>query len=356
MFRVFSIIAISLFFYVNLFAQAPAGYYNSAQGLTGIALRAALHNIIDDHNSVSYNSLYTYFESTDKKNNNTVWDMYSDVPGANPPYTYMYNSSDECGNYNNEGDCFNREHSWPASWFNDSYPAYSDLFHLYPTDGYVNNRRSNHPFGEVGSASWTSQNGSKVGTSNYSGWTGVTVFEPIDEYKGDFARTYFYMSTRYYTEDASWPASYNSMVNRSNINPKPLEMLLQWHHSDPVSTKEINRNNAVYAIQGNRNPFIDNPEYADAIWDPNYQTSYFYSLNKTQVFPNPANDWVYVVTPQNYITIHIRILDTFGNTMFSNEYSNCNEIQIDISNYNKGCYCIMMHSDTEMFTEKIMIF
>ena len=245
-----------------ILAQPPAGYYNGTQGLTGEPLRAKLHDIIKGHTSVSYSSIYTYFQSTDKKPNNTVWDMYSDVPGGNPPYVYYYNQ-DECGSYNSEGDCFNREHSWPSSWFNDNMPMRTDLFHIYPTDGYVNNRRSNYPYGEVNNPTWTSMNGSKLGPCSYPGYSG-TAFEPIDEYKGDFARTYFYMCTRYYKEDQGWQS--NAMVNGANLSDWAVQMLLEWHHNDPVSTKETDRNNAVYAIQHNRNPFIDEPLFADRIW------------------------------------------------------------------------------------------
>ncbi len=243
-------------------AQIPPGYYDTAEGLNGDDLRLALHNIIDDHNVQSYSSLWTHFQSTDKKPNNKVWDMYSDVPGGTPPYEYTF-GSDQCGNYGGEGDCYNREHSWPKSWFNNTSPMNSDMFHLYPTDGYVNGMRSNYPFGEVSNATWTSQNGSKRGTMNAYGFSG-TVFEPIDEYKGDFARTYFYMSTRYYTEDSGWDN--NDMVDGADLKDWAVDMLLAWHEADPVSEKETDRNNAVYDIQNNRNPFIDYPEWADCVW------------------------------------------------------------------------------------------
>lgn len=268
-------------------AQPPAGYYNTAAGLTGTALQNALHNIIDDHNVQSYNSLHDCFETTDRKPNGTVWDMYSDVPGGTPPYFFNFTSGDQCGSYSGEGDCYNREHSWPKSWFNDMSPMYSDLFHLYPTDGYVNGRRSNYPYGIVGSASWTSENGCKLGDCNYPGYSG-TVFEPIDEYKGDFARTYFYMSTRYYNEDNGWPGS--DMVNGSQLRPWALSMLKEWHLSDPVSTKETDRNNAVYQYQENRNPFIDHPEYVTQIWGgPTAVNEITYNTD-ISVYPLPATD------------------------------------------------------------------
>lgn len=243
------------------FAQIPPNYYNTATGLTGTPLRAALHDIIDNHSSKSYGSLLTYYQTTDKKPNGKVWDMYSDNPGGTPPYEFTF--SQNCGNYSTEGDCWNREHSWPQSWFNSASPMVSDLFHVYPTDGKVNGWRSNYPYGEVSNPSITTLNGSKLGPCSFPGYSG-TVFEPINEYKGDFARTYFYMCTRYYTEDSGWGT--NDMITGANLKPWAIELLKKWHQQDPVSAKEIARNNAVYGIQGNRNPFIDHPEYVCMVW------------------------------------------------------------------------------------------
>ncbi len=247
------------------FAAIPNGYYDNAANKTETELKTALHDIIDGHSVESYDDLWVDFESTDITPSDNVWDMYSDIPGGTPFYQYDYSGSDQCGNYSGEGSCFNREHSWPKSWFNDVSPMNTDLFHLYPTDGYVNGRRSNYPFGEVASPTWTSTNGSKVGPCSYSGYSG-TVFEPIDEYKGDFARTYFYMSTRYYNEDTGWDT--NDMVDGAELKEWAVNMLLEWHNDDPVSQKELDRNEAVYNIQGNRNPFIDHAEYVAKIWDP----------------------------------------------------------------------------------------
>lgn len=254
----------------SLWAQAPSGYYDGAAGKTGAELRMALHNIIKGHTSITYTQIWQAFWSTDNKGNNVVWDMYSD--GANYSFSYQ-NGNDQCGSYSHEGDCYNREHSWPQSWFNDQSTPRTDLHHVFPTDGYVNNRRGNLPFGEVRSASWTSQNGSKLGNCSTSGYSG-TVFEPIDEYKGDFARAYFYMSTRYYTEDNDWGTS--EMTDKADIKPWAVDMLLRWHEADPVSQKEIDRNNVIYSeIQHNRNPFIDHPEYARMIWDNDWSGTYY---------------------------------------------------------------------------------
>ena len=267
----------------------PAGYYNPAEGLVGEPLRAALHGIIDGHHSISYTGLWTAFYTTDDKPNGKVWDMYSDVPGGTPPYEYTF-GVDEGGVSGTEGTGYNREHSFPASWFGSVTPMYTDLFQIYPTDNTVNNRRNNYPYGEVTSPTWTSLNGSKLGPCTYPGYTGV-VFEPIDAYKGDFARTYFYMSTRYYTEDASWPGS--PMVNGSQLLPWAEAMLLEWNAQDPVSQKEIDRNEAIYAIQGNRNPFIDRPDFVQKVFQPELSAAPLPGVADAAVLrqnvPNPFN-------------------------------------------------------------------
>lgn len=275
-------------------AQPPQGYYDNASGKFGIALQQALHDIIDNHNSVTYSALWTHFEETDKKTNGKVWDMYSDIPGGTPPYEFTF-GSDQCGNYGGEGDCYNREHSWPKSWFGgEILPMYTDMYHLVPTDGYVNNKRDNYPFGEVGTASWTSQNGSKVGSSVTPGYSGV-VFEPRDEYKGDFARSYFYMATRYFNEDSGWPGS--DMTIGSQFKTWAKNMLLLWAAQDSVSAKEIERNNKVYTIQHNRNPYIDHPEFANAVWSPNAGLPKDVSIVALEVYPNPVSTEAHLALP-----------------------------------------------------------
>jgi endonuclease I len=238
----------------------PAGYYDSAEGLTGEALRSALHFVIAGHTPVPYSSTWTSFETTDNKPNGKVWDIYSDVPGGTPPYEYTF-GVDQGGIGGVEGTGYNREHTWPQSWFGGSVsPMESDLFQLYPTDNYVNNRRGSDPYGEVDFPSWTSLNGSRIGNCSYPGFSGVA-FEPIDAYKGDVARNYFYMSARYYLQDAGWPGS--AMASGAELLPWAAAMLLEWHALDPVSRKELERNGTIWGMQGNRNPFIDRPEFAE---------------------------------------------------------------------------------------------
>ena len=289
-----------VFLFINFIAiikaQPPQGYYNTASGKIGNDLQQALHDIIDNHTSVSYAEIWNSFKTTDKKANGKVWDMYSDIPGSTPPYEFTF-VTNQCGNYSAEGDCYNREHSWPKSWFNDAAPMYTDLFHIVATDGYVNGKRSNYPFGDVGAASWTSLNGSKLGSCITPGYSGV-VFEPRDDFKGDFARNYFYMATRYYREDSGWPGS--DMVTGSQFKVWAKVMLLIWAQEDPVSQKEIDRNNAVNAIQHNRNPFIDHPEYANSIWGTNAGIFDEPSLVALQAYPNPVTTTCTITLPPEF--------------------------------------------------------
>jgi len=255
---------------ISTIGQIPPGYYDDAQDLNGASLKSALYQIINDHNQQSYGSIWIHFEDTDPKPNGKVWDMYSDVPEGNPPYEYNF-GDDQCGNYSGEGDCYNREHSFPKSWFDDAYPMYTDLFQIVPTDGYVNGQRSNWPYGETNNPNWTSQNGSKRGSNSTSGYSG-TIFEPIDAYKGDFARIYFYMATRYENIIAGWENNSDNSDVALDGTSYPcyeewyLNLLLDWHQNDPVSQKEIDRNNEIYDIQNNRNPFVDHPEWVATVW------------------------------------------------------------------------------------------
>ncbi len=253
--------AVHPFAYVDYFP--PAGYYDAAAGLSGEALRAALHDIIDAHTPVSYDFAWTAYYTTDDKPNGKVWDIYSDVPGGVPPYEYTF-GVDEGGEGGAEGNGYSREHSFPKSWFGGEVaPMFTDLFALYPCDAHVNGNRGTYPYGEVDSPTWVSLNGSRRGTCSTPGYTGVA-FEPIDAYKGDLARTYFYMSTRYYGEDGAWPGG--PMTDGADLLPWAKAMLLAWHEQDPVSQKEIERNGTIHGFQNNRNPFIDHPEFVDAVF------------------------------------------------------------------------------------------
>ena len=236
-----------------------SGYYSATKGASGSKLKTAMFKVIASHKDIGYDGIWNAFLETDSRSDGKVWDMYS----SKTNYTF---GKDKAGNYKKEGDVYNREHSFPKSWFKDARPMHNDLFHLYPTDGYVNGRRGNYPFGETNGERYQSNGGwSKLGNCTTPGYTSV-VFEPNDEYKGDFARSYFYMATAY--EDRF--SKFNSPMLANNSYPCykkwALDMLLRWAKEDPVSEKEIKRNNAVHKIQGNRNPYIDFPGLEQYIW------------------------------------------------------------------------------------------
>ena len=327
---------------VTLNAQAPSNYYNGTEGLTSNALKAKLHTIIKNDNHTSYTGLWNAYQQTDKKPNGKVWDIYSDIPNGTPPYQYTF-GSDQCGNYSGEGDCYNREHLWAQSWTNNDGDEKTDLHHVYPTDGYVNNRRGNYAFGEVNNASWTSLNGGKLGTNTVSGFNG-TVFEPIDEYKGDIARALMYVSVRYYQEDNSWSTS--DMTTKSVIKDWAIDMLLRWHEEDPVSQKEIDRNNAVYGIQHNRNPFVDDPEFAERIWDPNWTgiDDQYVTTMSVDVWPNPATSTVNI---KGEHLNAVYMYNAMGQLLLTIDLQNIdNQTIIDVGNFNSGIYFLNVISES----------
>lgn len=274
--------------------NASGTYYAAADGKQGSALKTALASIINPHTQRSYKQLWTDFYSTDVRSDGKVWDMYSGVTN----FTF---GTDQAGNYSQEGDVYNREHSFPKSWFDDATPMYTDLMHIVPTDGYVNGRRSNYPFGETEGERYKSSGGfSKLGTSTLSGYSGI-VFEPNDEYKGDFARIYFYMVTCYEQKVGSWSCDMLSGNTYHALSSWAEELLLRWAEADPVSQKEIDRNNAVYEIQGNRNPFVDYPGLERYVWGDLAGTAFSYDN-----YQEPTA----VVVP----TVDVEVVDVYTST------------------------------------------
>lgn len=255
----FSLIITGLFSLQSLSGQAPEHYYDSAINKSGFILKHSLHNIIRNHITRTYDQIWTDFGSTDTDENGKVIDIY-----AGCDFTFP---ASQCSGSGTTGQCicYNREHSFPKSWFYEDYPMYTDLFHLYPTEGYTNTRRSNNPYGETNNPTYTSPNGGKLGPSSFPGYSDV-VFEPKDEFKGDLARTYFYMATCYENKIEWWSSPMLGGNRYEVFTSWAKELLLKWHRQDPVSAKETKRNEAVFTIQGNRNPFIDHPELVEKIW------------------------------------------------------------------------------------------
>ncbi|MET3535248.1 endonuclease [Chryseobacterium limigenitum] len=268
-----------------IFAQIPAGYYDGTAGLTGYALKSKLHDIISAKNTNwNYSDLTNYYNQTDldkyydhdASNTTLLLDMYSEIPTG--PDAYEYTTANIIGSAGAEGLGWNREHMMPQSTFYSNYPMYSDLFYVVPTDARINQLRSNYPYGVAGTTTfYTFTNSSRIGNSAIpnSVYTG-RVYEPINEFKGDVARSLLYFAVRY--EGKLGTFNFNNNANpASDTNPLDgteekafdntyIAMLLQWNAQDPVSQKEIDRNNSVYTLQKNRNPFIDNPAWVSAIW------------------------------------------------------------------------------------------
>lgn len=271
-----------------LSADAPAGYYSSCEGKTGKALLQALNAKIESHTTIAYKSLKSVYVDSDVHPDGSIWDMYSTKNWGS------FSSASACGNYSVVGDCWNKEHSFPKSWFKDQSPMASDAFHIYPTDGKVNGQRSNFPYGECAHGTTLPSSGSvkalgKLGSSTFPGYSG-TVFEPDDQYKGDFARSYFYMAACYNDKIASWSSDMLAGNDYPCFSSWAVNLLLKWHRQDPVSKKETDRNDAVYAHQKNRNPFIDHPELAEYIWGDKQGQSWSANPVTDPAFTLPVNN------------------------------------------------------------------
>lgn len=262
-------ILLTLLVGMTAMADIPDGYYTNAVGKSDEALMTALEGIIYTHTQLGYNDLWDCYPTTDMGSDGYYIDMYSTCKYNHDSY-HVSAASDV-------GQGLNREHSFPKSWFGgEVYPMYTDLMMIIPTDGFVNQRRSNNPYGVCNGADaityvneelGVSMLG-KLGKSTYNGYT-AKVFEPDDEYKGDFARIYFYMVTCYKSDVQNWPGC-DQLDYQDNqykaFSDWSMQMLMEWHRADPVSQKELIRNEGVYEKQGNRNPFVDHPELAEHIW------------------------------------------------------------------------------------------
>ena len=379
----FTILAV--LFCLNSFAQIPSGYYTSATG-TGLALKTQLKKIIDAvndglpserlHTDQGYGALmtlYTHaaFRDNYYENDGSLLDMYSENPTGADPYNYT-STSQQCGNYSNEGDCYNREHLIPQSYF-DNYaidPMKNDPFFVVPSDGKVNGERNNYPFGKVGTASYTSQNGSKRGNglnSGYAqGYSGI-VFEPVNDFKGDIARAFFYFATRYEdfmgnfytTANASSCQSKNMFdgsIGRVFTNPF-IDILVKWHTDDPVSAKEIAINNDIYYNhQSNRNPYIDHPEYVSTIWSSFLGNTTFEIEfeNSISIYPNPTDNGSISINTNStidniqLITINGQLINDFNNPVKINE-------TYTLENLPHGFYFLKLTSNNNSITKKISV-
>ena len=267
-------------------AAEPEGYYDSCEGKTGNALLKALCTKVGPHKNVGYDGLWEVYKTSDVREDGTLWDMYSTKAW---PKNFT-----KCGNYKDVGDCVNREHSMPKSWWGrGKQTQYSDAYHLYPTDGKVNGQRSNLPYGECSNGTYLASNGNvkplgRKGTSTFPGFSGE-VFEPDDEYKGDFARSYFYMAAAYNDKIGGWSSEMLAGNSYPVYKTWAVNLLLKWSRQDPVSKKELDRNEAVSRHQNNRNPFIDHPELAEYIWGNKVGIAWYANAQADPIINVPAD-------------------------------------------------------------------
>jgi endonuclease I len=351
-----------LFFFTTTicFAQIPSGYYDTATG-TGYTLKTQLETIIDNINdgsgqafhdtSVTYTALWTLYQTSDVRADGKVWDIYSSC-------NFTFGTDQDTGSGGSvECDKYNREHTFPQSWWggDTSHPMRADAFHVMPSDKFVNGIRGNLAYSEVATANYTSLNGSKRGTSSLTGPVG-DVFEPIDEFKGDIARGLFYVATRYQDEIGSWETidtNGNSMLDGTNdkvFEQWALDMLYSWHLNDPVSQKELDRNNAIFMHQDNRNPFIDHPAYILSIWGNVLSTNEFAPITY-KMFPNPVRDnFIYFSSTQD---LNVIIYNVLGKQVLIENLNDSKDF-INISNLNKGIYLVKINSSQGSITKKLI--
>ena len=344
------------------FSQPPATYYNTATG-NGYALKTQLFNIIKVSTDRGYSGLYTTYLTSDVdsfyENNGTMLDVYTENP-TGPECEFSYGTGQDDGTLgNNECERYNREHLIPQSVFAAATPMYSDAHFVLPSDKHVNGQRGDLPFGKVNVANWTSTNGSKRGSnlnSGYSAGYSGTVFEPIDEFKGDIARCLLYFATRY--EDLVAGYSYVMFNGTSDqVFAQPfLNILLTWNALDPVSPREIARNNAIgtNARQKNRNPFIDNNTYVTRIWGAPLGVDNFEILKNVSVFPNPTNNNTINISSQTALD-NIQLISINGQIIqeIKNPLSEDNNYKID--NLNSGFYFLKMTSEGASITKKVIV-
>lgn len=317
--RFFSLFLAAAAFSVS--AEVPTAYYSRLDGKSGEELKTTAFQIINPHSTISsYSDLPQYFMRTDLYPETMQWwDMYSDIPLYAPSFKGL-----------------NREHAFPKSWWGGSTdtPAYIDLNHLYPSEARANQAKSNYPLGVVQTAKF--DNG--ITTVGYAvsgqGGGAAQVFEPDDEYKGDFARTYFYMVTCY--QNLTWKYTYMVQNNTyPTLNAWALDLLLKWHREDPVSQKEIERNETIYGIQNNRNPFIDFPDLAEYIWGDKVGEPF-----KVTGSSEPVGDPV-MITPTNGMSLDFPDVAVGGEStakLFFHTQNFTKDISVTVSGTNRSFF------------------
>lgn len=328
-------------------------------------IKSELSALIDDHQMIPYTAsefdtwdshFTTDIRLNDRGDRYIIWDMYSDNPDGAEAYEYIPGRDQDFGaDIAREGLYYNREHSFPKSWWGGDFEnaQFSDIHFVIPVDKEVNSIRLNYPYGETANPVLETSNGSKLGNSTAPEYPN-RVFEPIDEYKGDVARMHLYVATRYELLAANWKNEDSrgdavlSGDRYTFFEDWYLNTLLKWHAQDPVSQKEIDRNNAVFSIQHNRNPFIDHPEYVGLIWGDEMGTACdeitsdedVFTIEALSVYPNPVTDLLRIQTAFEFDRISVTSL--IGRKRLIEGDSNF----IHTSDFDAGVYMIQLHSNT----------
>ncbi len=332
------LVTISVFAQESTKSTTTDTYYSAAEGLTGDELKAALHTIISTGiTQLTYSEVWDALKKTDEDpdNSDNVILLYTG---------WSYPKTDKGGNSDN----WNREHTWAKSMgdFGTSKGPGTDIHHLRPTDVTVNSKRGNLMFDD-------SENGVEYyDTSKYDETSGSSFdsgcsydsdsWDPRDAVKGDIARMLFYMAVRYESEDG-YDLELGESSSSSGIHGK-LSTLLEWNEEDPVDTWEENRNEKIYTIQGNRNPFIDHPEYVNEIWGTASTGIIKTEVNTTSVYPNPATEQLNIKTTVTTDVANIKIYGISGVLITSLNNWSISE-PINIENLNKGVYFLYMTND-----------
>ena len=343
-------------------------------GLRCAGLKTEIHDVIVNQTKIPYTStaydiwdamLHTDTRLNDAGTATIVWDMFTDKPSTTGEFEFDHCANRDGGSCaGGEGVCYNREHSFPQSWWGGGQTAtdtqYVDLHHLVAADRSMNIVKSNNPPGMVTSVSTTGSNGFKSGTNTSYPCSTATYWEPIDEYKGDYARIFFYFATRYEHNMVAWstisPDGDCAMSGDPYTAYEPwlVALLLDWNAADPVSAKEIDRNNAVYAIQGNRNPYIDNPTWINYVWgdelgNPCTGVSGLEEndfLSTLKVYPNPTKGQFTVAFSAFVENVTIKITNTTGQVVSTKSFENTKELNLEILGA-EGFYIVEVHAGND---------
>ncbi len=385
----------------SIYSFAGIGtYYNGIDSnLSCSNFKTALTNLISIDAHLPYGKVDESYNRTDLKpaeaplTGMVIVDRYcSDIPNAFDSCNYRYNDSITPGVHSfcffggtpaNYCGCYAKEHTFPSSWFNGDQYIRSDMHFVWPADGKTNSLKSNFPLGYVRDVpSSVSYNGTKIGRSNAAlnyGYFGARdtldnninktynfVFEPIDEFKGDFARAYLYVATRYGNQISSWKnndsIAYDVISNTSytGLEPWILKLCVKWHKQDPPSSFERKRNDSVQAIQGNRNPYIDFPGWVEKVFGVdgnatacvNTAISNFKTINFS-LYPNPVNGDALYINFERIISapFQVDIVDMLGNIVQSQNYkSPSTSLLLDVNDLPKGIYLISILYNQERNT------